>query len=123
MAYVVVEPCINCKYTECAAVCPTDCFHEGENFVVINPDLCIDCAACEIICPTKAVFREDEVPDQWVEYIDMNEEYSRVWPLIAERREPMPDAEHWKDVEHKREHLVLGDGPGSDGPAGGAAST
>ena len=58
MAYVVAEPCIKCKYTDCVEVCPVNCFYEGDNFLVIHPDECIDCGACEPVCPTKAIFPE-----------------------------------------------------------------
>ncbi len=54
MAYVVTEGCIDCKYTDCVEVCPVDCFYEGPNFLVINPDECIDCALCEPECPVNA---------------------------------------------------------------------
>ena len=62
MAYVVAEPCIKCKYTDCVEVCPVDCFYEGPNFLVIHPDECIDCGACEPDCPTKAIFPEESLP-------------------------------------------------------------
>ncbi len=60
MAYVVAEPCIKCKYTDCVEVCPVNCFYEGANFLVIKPEECIDCGACEPVCPTKAIFPEAE---------------------------------------------------------------
>ena len=66
MAYIVAEPCINCKFTDCVAVCPVDCFYEGENFLVISPDECIDCGACEPECPVSAIFEEDDLPD-WLQ--------------------------------------------------------
>jgi ferredoxin len=62
MAFVVTEQCIKCKYTDCVEVCPVDCFHEGPNFLVIDPDECIDCTLCEPECPVEAIFSEDEVP-------------------------------------------------------------
>ena len=68
MAYVVAEPCIKCKYTDCVEVCPVNCFYEGENFLVIHPDECIDCGACEPVCPTKAIYPETELPGEWKEY-------------------------------------------------------
>src|SRR5207237_8124851 len=72
MAFVVAEPCIACKYTDCVAVCPVDCFYEGANFLVIHPDECIDCGACEPVCPTKAIFPEDDLTDKWKEYPALN---------------------------------------------------
>jgi NAD-dependent dihydropyrimidine dehydrogenase PreA subunit len=62
MTFVVTENCIKCKYMDCVEVCPVDCFHEGPNFLVIDPDECIDCTLCEPECPAEAIFSEDEVP-------------------------------------------------------------
>ena len=62
MTFVVTENCIKCKYQDCVEVCPVDCFYEGPNFLVINPDECIDCALCEPECPANAIFSEDELP-------------------------------------------------------------
>ena len=68
MAYVVADPCVKCKYTDCVAVCPVDCFYEGKNSLAINPDECIDCGACEPECPVTAIFAEDAVPEQWTNF-------------------------------------------------------
>jgi ferredoxin len=76
MAYVVGETCINCKYTDCVAVCPVDCFYEGENTVVINPDECIHCGACEPECPTNAIYDEDDLPEKWKPFKELNALYS-----------------------------------------------
>ncbi|HEX4417497.1 MAG TPA: ferredoxin family protein [Kofleriaceae bacterium] len=72
MAYVVADPCVKCKYTDCVAVCPVDCFYEGKNSLAINPDECIDCGACEPECPTTAIFEESELPAKWNIYKDIN---------------------------------------------------
>ncbi len=72
MAYIVADPCVKCKYTDCVAVCPVDCFYEGVNFLVIHPDECIDCGACEPECPTTAIFEEGDLPDKWNAYIEIN---------------------------------------------------
>jgi NAD-dependent dihydropyrimidine dehydrogenase PreA subunit len=72
MAYVVADPCVKCKYTDCVAVCPVDCFYEGKNSLAINPDECIDCGACEPECPTTAIFEESELPGKWAVYKDIN---------------------------------------------------
>ena len=77
MSYVVTEPCIKCKYTDCVEVCPVNCFYEGANFIVIHPDECIDCGACEPVCPSKAIFPDGEVPEQYREYIALNQEFSQ----------------------------------------------
>ncbi len=75
MPHVVVELCILCKYTECVSVCPVDCFHEGINMLVIDPEECIDCGACEPACPVEAIFEEDAVPDKWQGFTAKNAEY------------------------------------------------
>ena len=102
MAYIVAEPCINCKYTDCVAVCPVDCFYEGENMLVINPDECIDCGACEPECPVSAIFEEDDLPEKWNEYTELNEKLALEWPVITEQKDPMPSSDEFKDVEEKR---------------------
>ncbi len=89
MAYVVTEPCFNCKYTDCVVVCPCDCFHEGESMLFINPAECIDCDACMSECPVEAIFPDHQVPKQWQEYIELNAEMIAVCPNITERKPPM----------------------------------
>mgnify|MGYP003316194265 CR=1 FL=1 len=64
MTYVITENCIKCKYTDCVEVCPVDCFHEGPNFLVINPEECIDCSLCEPECPINAILSEDDLEEQ-----------------------------------------------------------
>jgi ferredoxin len=103
MAYVVTEPCIMCKYTDCVEVCPVNCFYEGENMLVIHPDECIDCGACEPVCPTTAIFVQDEVPDKWKEYTALNAEYAKKWPQIQMKKAAMQEADKWKDVQSKRD--------------------
>ena len=95
MTFVVTENCIKCKYTDCVDVCPVDCFHEGPNFLVIDPEECIDCTLCEPECPAEAIFSEDDLPDNQSEYLQINEELSLVWPVISEKKDPLPDAEEW----------------------------
>ena len=80
MAMVVTEPCFGCKYTDCAVVCPVECFHEGTSILFIDPEECIDCGACVSECPVEAIYHEDDVPDQWREYIDLNREMSARCP-------------------------------------------
>ena len=106
MIYVVTEPCIGCKHTECVDVCPVDCFHEGENFMVIDPEVCIGCAACEPVCPTDAIFGQEDVPDQWRDYVELNAKYAQEWPGIFERTEPLPEAQQWMRMDQKRKFLV-----------------
>jgi len=105
MAYVVTEPCVKCKYTDCVEVCPVNCFYEGKNFLVINPDECIDCGACEPVCPTKAIFPESDLPAKYDEYKALNAQYAGKWPNIAEKRDPLPEAEEFKSREGKRSLL------------------
>jgi ferredoxin len=107
MAYIVAEPCIKCKYTDCVEVCPVNCFYEGANFLVIHPDECIDCGACEPVCPTKAIFADGSLPSKWDEYKALNAELSTRWPVINEKRSPLPEAEEFKDKTDKRALLDL----------------
>ena len=96
MAYVVTESCIKCKYTDCVDVCPVDCFREGPNFLVIDPDECIDCTLC-----VEAICAEDDVPPEQQRFIALNAELSKLWKPIIARKDPLPDADQWKDVKDK----------------------
>ena len=107
MTYVVNENCIKCKYMDCVEVCPVDCFYEGENMLVIHPDECIDCGACEPACPTKAIFPEESLPEKWKEYVALNADLATKWPNITEKKDALPDADQYKDVENKRADLIL----------------
>jgi NAD-dependent dihydropyrimidine dehydrogenase PreA subunit len=75
MPYVIAEPCINVKDKACVEVCPVDCIYEGETQLYIHPDECIDCGACEPVCPVKAIFAEDEVPEQWKSFTELNKKF------------------------------------------------
>lgn len=108
MSFVVTEACIRCKYTDCVSVCPVDCFHEGPNFLVIDPDECIDCAVCVPECPVNAIVADSELAPEQLPYLALNAELARQWPVITKAREPLPDAEHWAGVTGKREHLQTG---------------
>ncbi len=105
MTYVVTEPCIRCRYTDCVEVCPVDCFHGGPNFLVIDPVECIDCAVCVPECPVDAIYPDDEVPADQQEYIALNERLAQQWPVIKDREDPPPDAEEWENVRDKRHRL------------------
>jgi ferredoxin len=89
MAFVVTEPCFDCKYTDCIVVCPCDCFREGARMLFIEPDECVDCAACPSECPVDAIFHEDEVPEASRDFIALNREMAAICPPITERREPL----------------------------------
>ncbi len=95
MAFVVTENCIKCKFTDCVDVCPVDCFHEGSNFLVIDPEECIDCSLCEPECPASAIFAEDEVPEGQEIFIALNAELAQIWPTITEVGSALTDAEEW----------------------------
>ena len=80
MTYVVTENCINCKHTTCVEVCPVDAFREGENFMVIDPIECVACDLCVAECPVEAIFRDDNVPVDKLDFIALNGEFPKVWP-------------------------------------------
>jgi len=105
MAYVVTENCIKCKYTDCVDVCPVDCFHEGPNFLVIDPGECIDCTLCVAECPANAIFAEDDVPKDQIRFIALNAELAKQWKVIVEKKDAPADAEEWRDVKDKL-HLL-----------------
>ena len=105
MPYVITESCIKCKYTDCVDVCPVDCFREGPNMLVIDPDECIDCTLCVSECPVEAIFAEDDVPPAQRPFIELNRELARLWPTLAERKAPPADAEQWSKVAEKK-HLI-----------------
>lgn len=106
MTYVVTDNCIQCKYTDCVAVCPVECFYEGINFLVIHPDECIDCDDCVDACPAGAIFNEDDLPEDKQHFLEINEELSQVWPQITFQKDPLPDAAKWDGVDGKLEHLI-----------------
>ncbi|HPU79175.1 ferredoxin FdxA [Accumulibacter sp.] len=105
MTYVVTENCIKCKFTDCVDVCPVDCFHEGPNFLVIDPEECIDCTLCVPECPAEAIFAEDDVPEAQRQFIALNAELARTWPVIVERTEPLADADEWNNKPGKLKYL------------------
>ena len=108
MAYVVTDSCINCKHTDCVEICPVSCFHAGPNFVVIDPNECIDCNLCASECPVNAIYPEDELPSEYRGFIELNQRLSQVWPGIATKGSPMPKAADWALVKNKLEHLDEG---------------
>ncbi|MGN6086255.1 ferredoxin FdxA [Trinickia sp.] len=106
MTYVVTESCIRCRYTDCVEVCPTDCFRQGPNFLVIDPDECIDCGVCVPECPADAIFSQEELPEAQQSFVELNASLSKQWPVIVGRQAPLPDADDWKAVRDKLQHLV-----------------
>ena len=105
MTFVVTENCIKCKFTDCVDVCPVDCFHEGPNFLVIDPEECIDCTLCEPECPAEAIFAEDELPEDQEAFIKINADLSSTWPVISEVKDALPDADDWNGKQGKTELL------------------
>lgn len=105
MTFVVTEQCIRCKYTECVEVCPVDCFHEGPNMLVINPEECIDCHLCVAECPVEAICPEDEVPEDQQAFIALNAELSQKWPILNTQKEAPIDAKDWEGKPNKRDLL------------------
>ncbi|MFN3868195.1 MAG: ferredoxin FdxA [Hyphomicrobiaceae bacterium] len=99
MTYIVNDKCIKCKFTDCVEVCPVDCFYEGENMLVIHPDECIDCGVCEPECPVEAI-KPDTEPglEKWLE---LNRVYADKWPNITAKKDPLPEAEEFRDVPDK----------------------
>ena len=111
MTYLVNDKCIKCKYTDCVSVCPVDCFYEGENMIVINPDECIDCGVCEPECPVEAIIPDSQDDGK---FLDLNSKYSNIWPVVSQKREEdVPaDAKEWADVPNKMEHFSEKPGKG-----------
>lgn len=105
MTYVVTDNCIRCKYTDCVEVCPVDCFHEGSNFLVIDPEECIDCDLCVAECPAEAIFPEEELPEEFLVFTEINARLARIWPVISTKKDALPDAEEWDGVKNKIKYL------------------
>jgi ferredoxin len=110
MTYVVNENCIKCKLTDCVEVCPVDCFYEGENMLVINPDECIDCGVCEPECPINAI--EPDTNKNTEKLVILNKEMSAKWPNINKKKDPLPQADQFKNVPYKLEKY-FSDKPGA----------
>ncbi|TWG80421.1 ferredoxin [Cupriavidus gilardii J11] len=105
MTFVVTEACVRCKYTDCVSVCPVECFHEGPDFLVIDPDVCIDCGVCVPECPIGAISADTDLPEAQRDFIEINARLAARWPVITAARDPLPDAEQWADVAGKRQYL------------------
>jgi len=101
MTFLVTENCIKCKLMDCVEVCPVDCFHEGPNMLVIDPEECIDCTLCEPECPIEAIVAEDEIPAGQESFLQLNAELSQLWPVITEIGTPPADCDEWRDKPNK----------------------
>jgi ferredoxin len=117
MTHVVTDNCVNCKYTDCVEVCPVDCFHEGPNFLVIDPGECIDCTLCVAECPVNAIFPEMDVPAGQECFLAINAELGREWPVIASKIPAMEGADLWDGIPDKLPLLDRGDGHPQDAAA------
>ncbi|MCL4184309.1 MAG: ferredoxin family protein [Burkholderiaceae bacterium] len=105
MTHVVLESCIRCRYTDCVDVCPVDCFRQGPNMLVIDPNECIDCAVCIPECPVEAIKAEEDVPPEQQQFIALNAELAQGWPALTKAQDPLAEAEQWKDVSDKLRYL------------------
>jgi len=104
VTYLVIDNCIKCKHTDCVEVCPVDCFYEGENFLAINPEECIDCGVCEPECPANAIIPDNAIEGAELEkWMDINSKYSLIWPNITQKKEAPADADNWDGVPNKYE--------------------
>jgi ferredoxin len=103
MPFVVTEPCIKCKYTDCVSVCPMDCFLEGPNFLVIDPEQCIDCSVCVPQCPVGAIVNASEATPEQQTFVELNARLSRApgWRPITGRKTPPADHADWAGVTGK----------------------
>ena len=108
MTHVVSENCIKCKFTDCVDVCPVDCFVEGPNMLVINPDECIDCAVCVPECPANAIFAEEDLPPEELAFIKINADLTNAsgWKPITKRKGSLPDADEWNGKPGKLSDLI-----------------
>ncbi|HET8899023.1 MAG TPA: ferredoxin FdxA [Rhodanobacteraceae bacterium] len=106
MTHVVTDNCIACKYTDCVEVCPVDCFHAGPNFLVIDPDECIDCTLCVAECPAEAIFPEMDVPAGQEHFLEINAELAPLWPVLSARIDPLPDADALNGTRNKLSMLI-----------------
>lgn len=114
MTFVVTEACIRCKYTDCVEVCPVDCFHEGPNFLVINPDECIDCNLCVPECPVDAIYPDEELPAEHESFLQLNADLAKKWPVINIAKDPPKDADKWVDVKDKLKYLQEDESPATE---------
>ena len=105
MTFVVIDSCIRCKYTDCVEVCPVDCFREGPNYLVIDPEECIDCNLCVPECPVDAIYPEDDLPSGKEQFIELNAKLAKKWPMITAKKSAPEDADEWKDVPDKLPYL------------------
>ena len=116
MTFVVTEKCIKCKYTDCVKVCPVDCFYEGANMLVINPDECIDCGVCEPECPVEAIKSDEALAPGEDKWLELNRRYSQLWPMLNKVKPAPADADEWATAKDKADLFdpKPGTGPAAD---------
>jgi len=113
MPFVVTGKCIKCRYTDCVEVCPVDCFYEGENMLVINPDECIDCGVCEPECPIEAIKSDEELSKTEQVWSDRNTRFSALWPNITNTKQPLEDADDWSEKTSEEKEGLFSEKPGA----------
>ena len=115
MTYIIAEPCINVKDKACVEVCPVDCIYEGKDMLYIHPDECIDCGACEPVCPVKAIFAEDETPANWKNYIEIEQAVLQGQPGRQARHQGLSAAPAARGTagtwKHRSPQVCLGPAP------------
>jgi ferredoxin len=99
MSYIVTQHCVDCKYTDCVSVCPVDAFHEGPRMLYINPDTCVNCDACVPSCPVEAIFSEDNLPEKYKHFIDLNTEGSKSNPVLNAKKDALPTAKPLEELK------------------------
>ena len=97
MTFVVTDNCKGCRFTDCVAVCPVDCFHGDGEMLYIDPNECIDCGACVPECPVEAIYDETQLPDDKGEWTKINADKSPSLPVINQKGDPLPGAEERKE--------------------------
>ncbi|MGG1945325.1 ferredoxin family protein [Trinickia sp. NRRL B-1857] len=107
MTFVVTEPCIKCTYKHCIDPCPVDCFREGPDFLVIDPEMCIDCNVCATECPVKAIYQDKEVPEDQLEFIEINRRLAPVYQPATNIKVDSAEKDEWASVQDKRHLLQL----------------
>jgi len=96
MTTIVTDNCKGCRFTDCVTVCPVACFHNDDEMLYIDPDVCIDCSACIPECPVQAIYEEDDIPEDKKHWIQINAERAPQLPVCDSKMDPLPDAEERK---------------------------
>lgn len=97
MTFVVTDNCKGCRFTDCVAVCPVECFHGDDEMLYIDPEECIDCGACVPECPVEAIYDEAQLPDDKSEWLQINADRAKDLPVVSEKGDPLPGAEERKE--------------------------